>query len=193
MSESEHVTTLYDKLQPFLKPYHLRVTASYLFGFMAGRILEGQHEADICLEEIIPHMTTNNNLVKDITSLWENMFSFTAENLRSSWVALDQMLPNAGMPLSMRLYSMAEFLEGFLAGIHEETLAHAFQDPDKLTEVLEDFKSITQMDIDEQESEENEKYFTELEEYIRVGVMLFVEHSLVFLQQAQKDSNITTH
>lgn len=81
------------------------------------------------------------------------------------------LLPDDVLPLTPRIEALSQWCEGFLHGLGtagEERLASLDTDSQ---EALEDIAQIAQLQINEKESEENEVYFAELVEYIRMAVL----------------------
>lgn len=81
------------------------------------------------------------------------------------------LLPDDALPLVARLEALAQWCQGFLFALGqagEDAVTH---------EALEDLAQIAQLEHSSEECEENEVYFAELVEYIRVVVLeLAAEH-----------------
>lgn len=75
------------------------------------------------------------------------------------------LLPDDALPLAARLEALAQWCQGFLFA-----LGHAGSDGVK-QEGLDDVAQIAQLEHSCDESEENEVYFAELVEYVRVVVL----------------------
>lgn len=75
------------------------------------------------------------------------------------------LLPDDLLPINARLEALAQWCQGFLFALAqggERCVQH---------EALEDMAQIAQLDPGEEDCEENEVYFSELVEYIRVVVL----------------------
>ena len=54
---------------------------------------------------------------------------------------------------------------------------------DALQEMMADMSVLAEMDMDEEESDDSERDYMEIIEYVRIGIMLFAEHSFFFAKE----------
>ena len=102
------------------------------------------------------------------------------------------LLVDEDAPLSERLTAMGEWCASFLAGFGAVYTEPERALPDEVGEILRDFAAISALDdeveegTDDGDVQENESAFMEINEYIRVGVVL----TLTLMQEVldQQDS-----
>ena len=85
------------------------------------------------------------------------------------------LLPDDGQRLGVRSEALSDWCSGFLYGIGsagEDVEARLSKDA---LEVLSDFSEVTRLKTDNEESESLEADYSEIVEYMRVGVMLIFE------------------
>jgi uncharacterized protein len=93
------------------------------------------------------------------------------------------LLPDDLLPINARLDALAQWCQGFLFALGlngEQCIQH---------EGLEDLAQIAHLDPGEEDCEENEVYFSELVEYIRV-VVLELAAELTAAPSSQADSSL---
>ncbi|HEY6527624.1 MAG TPA: UPF0149 family protein [Cellvibrionaceae bacterium] len=100
--------------------------------------------------------------------------SMVAHSLADAEYRFRLLLPDDALPLVARVEALAQWCQGFLFALGQagaESVKH---------EGLEDLAQIAQLELSTEECEENEVYFAELVEYIRVVVLeLAAEHGSV--------------
>lgn len=180
-------------IQTFLEPLHLPMTASHLFGYALSQVLQAKHDPKLCLAAYATQLKLDEKLSLKIEPLVEPIIELIYLQLSETSIELENMLPNGEMPLSARIYSLVEFLQAFLLGIEQENLSNFVDEPEALEEMLNDFSVLTQMDMDEEDSEESEANYIEIIEYVRIGILLMAEHSLFFIEQRRAKANQVHH
>lgn len=94
-------------------------------------------------------------------------------SLRNVEAGFNPLLPDDAIPLSERVLALVEWCEGFLLGLASRPGLDLSECSEELQEIVKDFTEFTQAGLSsegDQELEENA--YTELVEYIRVGVQL---------------------
>lgn len=90
--------------------------------------------------------------------------------------ALRLLLPPDQLSLRQRIDALAGWCQGFLHGLGASGLEGGSQLSPEVAEALRDFAQIAQARLDEAEADENEIYYTELVEYVRLAALtLYVE------------------
>ena len=98
----------------------------------------------------------------------------TVKTLCSGQCNFVPMLPDDNTGLGVRSEALAEWCSGFLYGIGSAGDVESRLSKDAL-EVLSDFSEVTRLRSDTEESESSEADYSEIVEYMRVGVMLIFE------------------
>ncbi len=172
---SQH-TSIYHSFAQLLLEHGQQVSPAELHGLMLGRCCAGaSFSAESCIKdaEILFDGEVPASLHQALTGLQDMLKTelTTFENL-----AVTLLLPNDDCPLEQRISAMAQWCQGFLSGFGThigQTKLSA-----EVKEVLEDFVSISQ--IEEQAEEENdEASYMEISEYLRMTpVFLYTEHGI---------------
>lgn len=101
----------------------------------------------------------------------------TLDALHASDMSFALLLPDDEVRLEERLEALAEWCQGFLAGLVaglERAGGISLDElPEEVTEIVRDLTAIAQLDT-EQEEAEAEGDFAELVEYVKVGVLLIL-------------------
>jgi uncharacterized protein YgfB (UPF0149 family) len=99
------------------------------------------------------------------------VYARTAQSLVD--LAFDLLLPEEEQPIDARTAALAQWCQGFLYGLGSRVIQDASRLPGDAGEVVRDLREITRVGIDDSDSvESNESAFTELVEFVRVGVQL---------------------
>lgn len=98
----------------------------------------------------------------------------TVRTLCSGQCNFVPLLPDDDTGLGLRSEALADWCSGFLYGIGSASDLEARLSKDAL-EVLSDFSEVTRLSGDAEESEASEADYSEIVEYMRVGVMLIFE------------------
>ena len=86
------------------------------------------------------------------------------------------LMPDDDADLELRTEAMAHWCQGFLLGMRYSGVTDFNQFNGELGEIINDISEISQVTAGELDySEEEEQSYSELQEYLRVGVMLFNE------------------
>jgi uncharacterized protein YgfB (UPF0149 family) len=101
------------------------------------------------------------------------VYARTAQSLAGVDPAFDLLLPEDEQPIDARTAALAQWCQGFLYGLGSRVIQDAVALPGDAGEVVRDLTEITRVGIDDDDSlESNESAFTELVEFVRVGVQL---------------------
>ena len=174
--------TLYDEWAGFLLKLQAIVSPAELQGMLCGRLSGGQRlEPTEWLKAAMEFMdlvdTDLDTALDDesraaLVALYEESLA----NLSVLNRPLNLLLPPDEVTLRQRIDALAGWCEGFLHGLGASGLEGGSQLPPDVVEALRDLAQISQAKLDEEELEENEFYYTELVDYVRVAVLtLFAE------------------
>ena len=200
MAHTKKVKILtYEYIQSALEPLRLPFGASYLYGFLIANVLQGQVDIDICLKRLVNSLSGQNisaQLLAPIRSECETLIGMLYDHLFGDEILLDDMIPHAEMPLSARIFSISEWLRGFLYGTGEyvqQNLHEYFEVSDELLEMMDDFATLVNVQMDEDDTEENEKDFMEIIEYIKIGVLLLATQSHFYIREKEARAQAYHH
>lgn len=159
------------------------MTAAEGHGYMCGSLCTSvQCSFDRWLEEIIP--AESRPVDEEQQAPLRLLANGTAVALQGAEMLFEPLLPEDDVALSRRAAALCEWCQGFLYGFSTGALDPA-KWPENVGEILRDITQISRLDtaVDDA-SEEDEQSYTEVVEYVRVGVQL-IHDELFGLRQAQ--------
>ena len=160
--EFEHISKCLGKQNP-----------SEIHGMLCGILCiddSGQH---LWLRQIVSEEAENVQLSQDTRDILLELFSATASQINDHEMRFYLLLPDDECALSLRAESLACWCQGFLFGLGLGGLDSAQELPAEVWEFLEDLRQIAQLGFAaDEDSEDDEQAYTEIVEYVRVGVML---------------------
>lgn len=103
------------------------------------------------------------------------LYRETSGQLRDEGFVFSLLLPDDSQPLQLRAEAMTEWCQGFLYGLAAGGLEDYSVLPQEVREIAEDIVEISRASTDGDEGESDEAAYSELIEYLRVGVILVFE------------------
>lgn len=165
----------YDSLRDMLSDCPEIESPALIHGWAAGTLATGlRPEPEAWVEQLYEYTKAEPLPYWQVESLLE-LFESTLLTLQSSEFTFQLFLPNEEeCSFEDCLQAFSQWCQGFLHGF--ATVQESLTEEAK--ETLKDFTEISQIDCDSMESDENEGYFIELEEFARMAVMsLFMEYA----------------
>tara|TARA_R110002110_G_scaffold65206_1_gene179895 strand:- start:44360 stop:44953 length:594 start_codon:yes stop_codon:yes gene_type:complete len=185
MQSENSLLSTYSDIQPIIERYRSKVTASYLFGFISAKVMRGEWDIELALADLRSQLSLSFEQENAFAPVWAEMYTAGSNSLSSEYFDLSAFLPDDEHPLSMRLFCLGDLIKGLLSGLDMEEYEKYFQENTAIREIVQDFQAITEIDVDADDSNDNEKHYMEVEEYIRMGIMFLAEHSIALIQIAQ--------
>jgi uncharacterized protein YgfB (UPF0149 family) len=106
----------------------------------------------------------------------QELYTATTSALVQPDMEFAPLLPEDAQPLEARTAALAEWCQGFLYGLGAGSIADPGELPGDVGEIVRDLVEISRASVDPQQDEEsNESAYTELVEFVRVGVQLLFE------------------
>lgn len=99
----------------------------------------------------------------------------TIGQLRDEGFVFSLLLPDDSQPLQLRAEAMTDWCQGFLYGLAAGGLEDYSVLPEEVREIAEDIVEISRASTEGDEGESDEAAYSELVEYLRVGVILVFE------------------
>ena len=91
-------------------------------------------------------------------------------------LSFEPLLPAGNSRLEHRVEALAQWCQGFLAGLGEARVSQLEELPDDSREVIRDMVEITRAGLEvDGHGDEQEAAYAEIVEYVRVGVLLLLE------------------
>ena len=148
-------------------------SAAELHGMLCGRLCGGEPLSQsqwrtIAIEFLgIKHLHPTEQTL----DLLDQIQEVTSRLLQDQNFTFVPLLPDDDASLSRRIVELSQWCKSYLVGLGASGLAGESQLASDTAEALRDIAQIANVDADEQEAEENEVYWNELVEYIKVAVL----------------------
>ncbi|MFO1369038.1 MAG: UPF0149 family protein [Marinagarivorans sp.] len=141
--------------------------ASEFQGFLVGLQVNGENLDEAAWHTEVARFLDIDMLPKTPEQLagLGALNAMVSHTLKDAEYRFHLLLPDDALPMNARLEALAQWCQGFLCA-----LGHAGAEGIK-HEGLDDLAQIAQLDASADETEENEVYFAELVEYVRVVVL----------------------
>ena len=140
--------------------------------------------------EIEAALSRGDPLAQEVSRVTRGLYHQVVVSLSDGNFTYAVMLPDDDVDLELRTEAMAHWCQGFLLGLGYSGITDLKQFTGELGEIIDDITEVSQVSAGQLEySEEEEQSFTELVEYLRVGVMLFNET----LQSHNEQGNSSVH
>jgi len=169
----------YDDVAEALRRAASPVDAADCHGFFCGLICAASFaDQKIWVAEVFEAYDPKDPQQAETCRLLQRLYEETLVRLNSPNLDFELLLPDEAAPLRERTESLANWCCGFLSGLGMGGIAPQDQLPEEVAELLTDLSQISRVDIDLDDSDEEEQFaFEEVEEYVRIGV-IFVHDEL---------------
>lgn len=166
----------YFELQEMLQKVDATMEASETHGSLCG-MLCAQGSADInqWQQHVIGEQEDGNVLMGELADQLQQMYVSTISALNNELAEFECLLAAEDEKLSERVYSLANWCQGFLYGLAAGGIKQGSEMPGDTSELMRDFIEISQAVFDDEESENSEDDFMQLVEFVRVGALLMNE------------------
>jgi len=162
------------------------VSASECHGMLTAQLsVASGSGASECVRHIFDdEVDTQSILFMEALKMLEKLLTETQGSLNDVDIGFTLLLPDEEEPIEDRLSALAEWCQGFLFGLGLAGLSEENSSSDDVKEFMQDLVQIGNIDLsDSDESEQNEQDFSELVEYVRIGVLYLQEECNPVKQQ----------
>ncbi|MCA1790393.1 MAG: UPF0149 family protein [Thioalkalivibrio sp.] len=95
--------------------------------------------------------------------------------LNDTDLGFELLLPDDSEELELRTRTLGQWVDGFLGGLGQTPRLGGLKPSPEAAEILRDFAEIARIEAEPEANEDNEQALAELNEYVRVGVMLLAD------------------
>ncbi|GAA3944429.1 UPF0149 family protein [Litoribacillus peritrichatus] len=131
-------------------------------------------------------------LDENAKGVMQNVYLKTRDGLQSDDYNFQLLMPADDYDLGERANALAVWCSGFITGFGMAS-EHKVSLDNELVELLNHLHSISQLDDQLSESEDNEKDLYELYEYVRLGALMLLQANKDETTQASPDTKKTIH
>jgi len=150
-----------------------------LCGMLCAR---GTIELSEWVDHVIGEQEQGNEMLHDVVHKLSELHQSTLEMMNDATGDFKLLLMDDGDPLSERVETLAAWCQGFIYGLAAGGIKEGSELPEDTAELLKDMIEISRAghDVDDtgvEESDDNddEEAYMEIEEYVRMGVLLIYE------------------
>jgi len=188
MSSGGYVLPDYVDLTLALERVGITAEVSEAHGsFCGAAVLLGPHAGAVWLKEILGDVDSQSPARAEAGKLLAQVALSSFAMLEAGEMAFEPLLPDDDEPLEQRTDCLALWCQGFMRGValgnqgNTDTIKTVFGS-DVAKEIFADFIEITRAvaesgDVEKDYSDEGERAFAELIEYVRVSAQLVFEDS----------------
>ena len=166
----------YDEFERVLRDARALQEPAEAHGTLAGALCSSSDYGLLeWVHEILPDDSPEKEALQ--TSVLQNVYDSMVRTLAGTEADFAPLLPDDESPLQQRAEALSQWCAGFLYGLGSGPASDPARMSTEAGEFIRDLTEITQVGVDaDEQNEENEVAFTEVVEFVRVGVqLLFVE------------------
>lgn len=191
----EHHIPNYLTISSALDKLETEVTPGEVHGTLCGLLCaDVGASADVWQDNLWPHkpMDKNDLLTAEALETLNQLHDITRLQLNAPDCDFELMLPDDDDPMETRVNALGDWCQGFLVGLTLGGVKDFSPLPEDAREVANDLVEIARAgtSYDLEGSEEDENAYTELVEYLRVGILLINEELQPTRASLQTDSTI---
>lgn len=131
--------------------------------------------AEDWFRELLPDAEPGDVLAGEARERLGELFRETRVQLHDSELGFELLLPGDDEPLERRVEALGLWCQGFLYGLSVCGVREGGTLPEDSAEIIRDLADIASTGFDVEADEANETAYSEIVEYVRVGVLLVSE------------------
>ncbi len=178
----------YEQINAALKQLHADIGSAECHGVLSGLLaVDDENAQSQWLAHCVPTVEQGDLLAEEALATLDSACSYVMEQLKSSDFVYQLLLPDDDVALLERLEAFSHWCQGFLMGISLGGIVDTAKLPGDLPEFIEDLLEFTRASEFEAEDAQDEQSWSELNEYVRMGVLLFHEEIMEIKEAAKPD------
>lgn len=167
----------YIDLQDVLEEVKAAAGASEAQGILCGMIVANEEDSKAkWMAQVLDNAELKGDLAKECLLLLDELYTKTKEHMADQEFRLELLLPDEEQSISERVVAISCWCQGFLFGLAVSGIDLNANDlPEEAVEVVRDFSEISKADDELEDNEDNEQALFDIEEFVRMGVLLLAE------------------
>ena len=162
----------YSALQQLLVKTGTEVSAATVHGIWCGRLAAGDNLSSPAWWSFTLRVMGRGQAVENKMSVaFKAVARFADENLQRDGFEFEPWLPADSTECRVRIAALSEWCQGFIEGLISVLGRKLASASDDTKEMVKDLLDIGEVDTDVSGTEEDEKQFYELTEYVKVAVL----------------------
>lgn len=166
--------------------------ASEAHGMLCGLLLlKTTRTKEIWYSQLISDYQPSERIDLNVEFAINRIYDFAQSQFKSDDFVFEMLLPADDTPLEERTDALASWCQGFLFGIGLTGFMDELKKTDteqhlEILDYLKDLYEISKAVVSSEEGEDDEQFFCDLTEYVRIGVMLIWEYKNSHQEQPRK-------
>jgi uncharacterized protein YgfB (UPF0149 family) len=161
----------FEQLEDLFYSLKINASPSAFHGFLCGRLTCGAVEIEHLIEVSSAWLALSEDQAEVAESELRDFYETSLSNLEDLSFLFQPILPDDELPLSERLVAVGEWCSNYISGL-AEGLGEEFEISEDGKEALDDLAAIGQISVDFESEDDGERDYTELVEYVRLGVQV---------------------
>jgi yecA family protein len=170
------MTPNYEQIQDILSHVQSPYTAEDSHGMLCAMlIVNNSLQCKRWVDEICTQSEEGLSLDAVSHDTLCELYEHTKQELNDTLLNFTLLIPEDDNSLNTRVTSLKKWCDGFLFGLALAGVKDLTHVPEDSMEILQDITSISQASEDEEEEEMNEVAYSDIVEYVRMGILLINE------------------
>jgi len=166
---------------------------SELHGALIGSLVSGHQLTQVewltqVTSQVGTHLLDAAN--QELRRQFEALYKEGEQVFQRDVLSFSLMLPDDDVPLGQRLEAIGAWCQGFIEGLSRGLAVFKPQLSEDARELLADLMAIAEIDPEVEESDEQESYYVELVEFVRVAAMNLYDE---FIDRSAAPSGTVLH
>lgn len=155
-----------------LQDLQVEASASEVHGHLCGRLVGGHIVVGSGGKRAVQDMLNlEPGQESDAATAMLEIMQQSDKQFEASAFGFEMLVPDDEFSLEVRLEGLADWCNGFLEGLGHTLAASELKSHAEMQEILSDLADIGNLSLEVEDTNENEAYYAELYEYVRVAVM----------------------
>lgn len=170
------MTPNYEQIQDILSFVKSPYTPEDCHGMLCAMlIVNNSLQCKRWLDEICTQSEEGKSLGGDNHDTLCALYEHTKQELNDTLLSFTLLIPEEHNSLNARVTSLKKWCDGFLFGLALAGVKDLTHVPEDSMEILQDITTISRASEDDEEDEMNEVAYSDIVEYVRMGVLLINE------------------
>ncbi|HEB54849.1 MAG TPA: YecA family protein [Gammaproteobacteria bacterium] len=166
----------YEQINDALMRLHANIDSAECHGVLCGLLaVQDENAQSHWLAHCAPGVEAGDLLAQEAVDILQSVYSYVLEQIKNPDFVFQLLLPDDDSALAERIDAFAHWCQGFLMGISLGGIVDTAKLPGELPEFVHDLLEFTHANDFDTDDAQDEQSWSELNEYVRMGVLLFHE------------------
>ncbi|VAX12676.1 hypothetical protein MNBD_GAMMA24-214 [hydrothermal vent metagenome] len=166
----------YEQITDALMRLHADMDGAECHGVLCGLLaVQDENAQSHWLAHCASGVESGDLLAQEAVDILQSAYDRVLEQMQSPDFVFQLLLPDDDSTLAERIQAFAHWCQGFLMGISLGGVVDTAKLPGELPEFVRDLLEFTHADDFDTDDVEDEQSWSELSEYVRMGVLLFYQ------------------